>query len=486
MYNMIILTGVTMSAMLTRAIGAYAVAHAVRQTGRTVQVIDYTDYFFGEELYHAVKGFIGPETKFIGVSSTFYQRQNLNGTSDSWLDKNFEIGLPDNIVNTIKKLKQEFPNIKFLLGGANSGYYEQYPFFDAVFHSYSDTSIIEYIENNHRLWPKKLGMSFIEGEEHPVNVEHLTHKWLPNDFIMPGETLPIEISRGCIFKCKFCNFQLTGKNKLDYLRDVSILKDELIYNYENFGTVNYTFADDTFNDSMFKLEQLHKAITDLPFKINFTTYMRLDLLYAHREQIQLVKELGLKSAFFGIESYNPKTAKAIGKGMASDKVKDFLLELRQDHFKEDINFICSFILGLPYEDLKSVEKTFEWNQAHDINSLYLPLFIRHKARYKSDIDQNYEKYGYKITGESNYWENEFTNFNQANEIAMKYNNATNNYLHSWFLFAVASLGVLPINELQKLRAKSVPPEIMARGQQRLIELVTDYKKKIYGSIQRNK
>ena len=36
-----------------------------------------------------------------------------------------------------------------------------------------------------------------------------------NDFILPGESLPLELSRGCIFKCRFCQYPNIGKDKDD-------------------------------------------------------------------------------------------------------------------------------------------------------------------------------------------------------------------------------------------------------------------------------
>jgi hypothetical protein len=35
------------------------------------------------------------------------------------------------------------------------------------------------------------------------------------------------------------------------------LRNELIYNYENFGTVGYTLTDDTVNDSMAKIDMMY-------------------------------------------------------------------------------------------------------------------------------------------------------------------------------------------------------------------------------------
>jgi radical SAM superfamily enzyme YgiQ (UPF0313 family) len=31
-----------------------------------------------------------------------------------------------------------------------------------------------------------------------------------------AKVLPIEIARGCIFKCKFCSYPLNGKQNLDF------------------------------------------------------------------------------------------------------------------------------------------------------------------------------------------------------------------------------------------------------------------------------
>ena len=476
-YDMIIFTCVSRRTMplFSRAIGAYTVAHAVRQTGRSVQVIDFTDHFTEDELFETTIKLIGPNTKFLGVSATFYQEE-MDNFNFRTIVLNPKQQLPSNVINVVERLKNIFPHIKYLLGGYCQNY-EAYPMFDAVFHSYSDQSILEYIENNHRLWPKKFGMEVVEGEQFPIDVEHLSHRWAPNDFVFQNETLPIEISRGCIFKCKFCNYQLTGKKKLDYIRDASILRDELIYNYEKFGTTNYTFADDTFNDSTYKLEQLHKVISDLPFKINFITYLRLDLLYAHREQIQLVKELGLRSAFFGIESFNPPTAKLIGKGLAADKIKDFLLELRHDHFKDDINFVCSFILGLPFESLESMENTFKWNQANDINAIYFALDIRPTIRYKSDLDENYEKHGYTLQS-NGQWKSEITTFQDMYKLAMEYNRKTNSTINTWLLLSAASLEFMSIAELQKLRSSTLSKDILTTAQSILQRKMNEYKNKL--------
>jgi radical SAM superfamily enzyme len=478
MYDIIILTCVSDN-IPSRGIGAYKIANSLREHGYSVQVIDFTDWFTTPELILTLEKCIGQNTKMIGISSTFYQRvhNNLNqkNKTTDWLMT--EVGVPDNVLDSIKDIKSKFPKIQYVLGGANSFLYQDNDLFDALFHSYSDTAIINFLKEK-RLYKTYLGKKIIEGENYPVEVENLKHSWSKNDFIIPKESLPIEISRGCIFKCKFCNFQLTGKKKLDYIRNVENIKEEILENYERYGTQNYMFTDDTFNDSTYKLEYLHKSLSSLPFKIKFTTYLRLDLLHAHPEQILLLKDMGLTSAFFGIESFNEKTSKAIGKGLSSHKVKDTLLKIKNDYFKDDFSMLCSFIVGLPYDSLESIENSFKWTQENDINTIWMPLYIRKDARYKSDIDLNYEKYGYKIQ-KLNEWTNDYTNFNEALTIASTYQAQTNNTRSTWPLFAMASLGKWTVEELTKIRIKDLDMNevYLARN-----EFIDQYKKMLFESL----
>ena len=458
-----------------RSIGAYQLASFLRQHNISVQVIDFTDYFTTEELIAAVEKFTGSNTKIVGVSSTFYQNSSPKEDSKKWIQGNTGI-LPTNVREFLNYFKPKYPNIKLALGGGNSCYFTNDSTFDVVVHGYAEEVFLKYVQGDKTIHPKIGPTSIINGDGQNFDVEHLRHSWLEQDLILPNETLPIEISRGCIFKCKFCNYPLNGKKKFDYLRSPDMIADELIENYERFGVTNYLFADDTFNDSTYKLEQLHKKITQLPFKINFTTYLRLDLLHAHREQIPLLKELGLKSAFFGIESLNARTAKFIGKGMDPEKVKEFLLELKNDIWKDDISMLCTFIVGLPHEDISSTDKSFEWVKSAGINSAWAPLYVNVDHRYKSDIAINYEKYGYEIVDRGiGSWKNNILTFDQAEEAANRYNSyaLSNNYIVSWVLFGLLSYQLHDLNQLQNIKNKDFPADLY---KSRHAEMVAKYKK----------
>lgn len=473
-YDAVILTHLSVAPM-TKTLGPYRVADSLRRMGLLVQVVGATNTFSEAELQQVLLSFIDENTKIIGISTTFFQLVDVKN-----IHKYFPESVPEFILKVLAEIKRLYPQIKIICGGSFSHLQIGNDLFDAVFHGYSDNAIQEYARSltggKKHLWKTHLNTKIIEGEAYPVDMEELRHQWQDNDIIFPGETLPIEIGRGCIFKCKFCNFQLTGKKKLDYLRNYDHLREEFLQNYEKYGVTNYSFSDDTFNDSTYKLEKIFQITSNLPFKINFTSYLRLDLLYAHREQIELLKEIGLRSAYFGIESFNPRSAKIIGKGLASDKVKDFLLDLSENHFNKDRNFVCSFIVGLPYETIAQVEESFKWCQEHDINSVWSPLFIRPDARYKSDIDIYYEKYGYKINDDSYEWTNENTTRSECFGMAARFNSERNNTLHTWPLFDGASLKIGSWDEMMKMRMNDlmVNPEIYSKINQRIHQ----YKEKL--------
>ena len=471
--DLVILTN-TAGPVWQRSIGAYQVASHCRQNGFSCQVIDFTDMFNPQELLSLLDKFVDQHTLALGISTSFFENETTKKKFIS-ANRTFDNVIPQYIRQIIQTLKQKFPKLKIFAGGAQSYQLAHDTLFDAVFHGYSEQSVLEYLQacgtGKKRIWPQQGSVQVIDGAHAHFDIQQMSHCWEHNDCILPKETLPIEISRGCIFKCKFCAYPLNGKKKFDYLRDPEYIVDEIQKNYEQFGTTNYFFTDDTFNDSTYKLERLHKAIGKLSFDIKFVTYLRLDLIYNHPEQIALLYEMGLGSAFFGIETLNHRTGKTIGKGLHPNKVKDFLVELHDNHWKTQIPITCSFIIGLPYETRESVQSTHAWCQQSPINDVWFPLFIRSDTHFKSEFDLNFQEYGYNIDSDS-HWSNEFFTYQSALSLAEEFNSRGlygQNTPSTWFLFALLSYGY-SIEDLKHIAAKDLPWRQYARDKKRLFEI----------------
>jgi len=422
----------------SRALGAYRVATEIRKAGYTCQVIDLFTKFSDEEMDKILHSFIGTETLMVGFSATFYEyvderldtmQQEISGKTTQVPNAHtFTLNYPyhqERMKIWFSKMRAINPNIKIVLGGSKAG--NLTGDCDAYAVGYCDQATVEYMKYLDKKNPffqfetiNDKQIAFY-GDKYTSKFEFTTSTvdWHESDYIMHNETLPIELARGCIFSCKFCSYPLNGKKKLDFIKTDNVLRDEFLRNYNEFGITRYVYCDDTHNDSVEKLERLHKVATSLPFEIEYAAYLRHDLIYAHKETAVLLRESGLRSAIFGIETLNHESGKAIGKGMHPEKLKEMLYWLREDVWKNDVAMGSGFIVGLPHDTPETINEWSKWllDKSCPIDSFHFePLYITntkiHNKLWKSEFEKSSDKYGYKL-GKNGFWENEHYTFHTA-------------------------------------------------------------------------
>lgn len=476
MANIVIFTGSAKDwlnspgANLARPLGAYQIASILRANGYTVQVIDHWYHLIPQtEIFVDIfKKYVGPDTLWIGFSNTFFNvgKHNAKGEVDHGVGRESinSIGLTDRGIGFIKRYaRKQNPNIKFVCGGAKTFSWstQNTDFFDYYVAGYADATALHLTDFLAGKTTKLTTFKNLNGSETIMydtkgslfDFNHHVHVWHESDCLHHGTPLPIEIARGCIFKCSYCSFPLNGKKKNDFIRDSSKLIDEFIYNYETFGTTHYTYSDDTHNDSVEKLEYLYNNVySKLPFKIKFSTYLRLDLLAAHPHTISLLKESGLAGTFFGIESFNKDANKTIGKTATKERIMENLWKCREI-WKDDVIIQAGLIIGLPND---TVETCTEWlteslSKESPIDSASIaPLQILPKGYYsnpqfQSPIELNPESFGYTFD-ESGTWTNN-VGMNKYTAMRMQekfdaYQKEQKPLLKNWFDPArSASLGV---------------------------------------------
>lgn len=406
-----------------RSIGAYQIANVLRQHGYTVQVVDWLSTIISEDNHiflNILKKYVSKDTLWIGFSTTFFfHKPKVNSTKINRIEETFKNNIFNNIqITEIKDFVYSVsPRCKFVLGGGRAYLEDTTGLIDVFILGYADQSVIEFTkfcQNNNPFFQYTLskgGKMIVNNDTKAVNYDFSNSKfsWHNSDHINFGEALPIEISRGCIFNCSYCSYPLNGKKKLDYIKNPELLTEIFLSNYEKYKTTNYVYLDDTHNDSTEKLEILfNKVYSRLPFKINFCTYLRLDLLNAHPETIELLLLSGLVSCFFGIESLNYESNRVIGKGIRQDKIISTLQKIK-DTWKEDVRTEGGFIIGLPNDSIDSVKS---WvSILEDENLLHSYRFhslginqVLKKKPWSSKFDQDPIKYGYKMLP-NNHWIN---------------------------------------------------------------------------------
>jgi radical SAM superfamily enzyme YgiQ (UPF0313 family) len=182
--------------------------------------------------------------------------------------------------------------------------------------------------------------------------------------------------------------------------------------------------------------------------------------------------MGLASPFFGIESLNQKSATIIGKGMNVEKVKSFLIDLHDNHWKGELPFTCSFIVGLPHETEDTIRSTFEWTKSAPINSVFFPLSISINSFYQSEFQMNYASYGYIIRDvNTGSWRNNNFTSETATALAEEFNKElmyTKDKPSSWFLMTLLNHDI-DLMEARNTHVKDLKWSKILRSRHKRIE-----------------
>jgi hypothetical protein len=440
-----------------RSAGPYRVATSLRRSGYEVEVIDFASHFMIDEIKSIIESRCDRSTLFIGWSTTFFFKKKPRLNMNTLERTRGLIYTKEEEIDLIDWIKSKFPKIKIIIGGHRSIYRDVHRA-DYYIHGYSDTAILHVLDSI------KSGASVIGLEPPDVNGAHyldanksypastnpeLDIQWNISDYICPTESLPIEISRGCIFRCAFCAFPFNGKREKDYYRTKESISNELLLNYEKWGTTNYSIIDDTLNDSAYKIELLSSIAADLPFKFTYTAYLRLDLLATNIDVLKLLLKSGLRVGVFGIETLNPIAAKIIGKGMSADKQFDALKIIRQ--ISEDtVSTHSNFLVGLPEEPLISCEQTHQFLTTSDHcldswNWFGVGIMAQKDRVWSSRIEDNPEKFGYTILDDRYSpvaWRNKHMSSDDAGNAAKSFNQALKrkSKIGGWMINPLISVG----------------------------------------------
>lgn len=395
--------------MSSRMLGPSKVAQRARDAGYSAQVIDFVQFIPDQVLYPLLDQFIGPDT-VLGISVThLVYIENMQDNA---------------VINKVKRIIQHYRDqfgTKVLIGGYSADSWASVFSVDHVIVGKAENEVGAALDRliNH-------GISRQQSKFWDITT--CNHQWHTSDRIMPTEVLPLEVGRGCIFHCKFCKFEYLGKRKGSYTRDMQLIRDELMRNHEQYQVTAYNIVDDTFNDDIDKLKAWYDMVMSLPFKIQYSCYLRADLLHKHKESAQLLVDSGLHACAMGIETLHPVAAKCIGKPWSAKHAREYLPELKKTTFKNVVMGV-NFILGLPGEPVSSMKDTFAWAQQQEISCKFFPLSLdleilaRSKANpnvIASVFEQEWEKYGYTFPTTSTAWVNDQTSFEQVARMSYRF------------------------------------------------------------------
>lgn len=193
-----------------------------------------------------------------------------------------------------------------------------------------------------------------------------------------------ESSRGCPFSCSYC---LSSIDKSVRFRDVELVKRELDF-FLKHKVPQVKFVDRTFNCNKIHAMSIWEHILAHDNGItNFHFEIAADLL--DDAALELISRMrpGLIQLEIGVQSTNPDTIREIRRVMNLQELTRVVSRIREGHC---VHQHLDLIVGLPYEDFKSFQNSFNQVYAMKPEQLQLGFLKVLKGSY---MEEKAEEYG---------------------------------------------------------------------------------------------
>jgi len=206
----------------------------------------------------------------------------------------------------------------------------------------------------------------IPSEDIPqINYSFITKERIYEYTTILDEERPVSVklatmysTRGCPYHCKFCAHQITWGNRSG-LRFIPMKKvvDQIEFLYNVYGVDCINFLDDTFAYSKKRIRKLMEELQKRKLwkKVSFdNVFGRANLI--DEEFVILLKQLGVKSIFFGIDSGSKRILDYLkNSSLTTVQVKNAVRLCG----KHKIWVIGSFMLFSPREKESDIKKTLQ-------------------------------------------------------------------------------------------------------------------------------
>ncbi|MCX8094495.1 MAG: B12-binding domain-containing radical SAM protein [Candidatus Goldbacteria bacterium] len=282
-------------------------------------------------------------------------------------------------LNWIKKIKNIFPNVKTILTGPHATVFaenllKENEYLDFVLsgeYEYILLNLIRSIEKG-KNGEDVRGVTFRKGsnviknppadlvknlDEIPWPARHFLPMFAYNDAFagLPSPNVQIWASRGCPYKCIFCNWPKTMYGGSSYrVRDVKDVVKEIKWLIDKYGFKAFYFDDDTFNIGKNRIIALCEELKNQNINIPWAIMARADT--SDEETFKIMKDAGLYAVKFGVESGVQEIIDNCGKSLDLQRVIKSVEIMK----KLCIKVHLTFTFGLPGETKETIKQTLDF------------------------------------------------------------------------------------------------------------------------------
>lgn len=271
-----------------------------------------------------------------------------------------------------KKIKKSLPDVKIVLGGAhiNSVGKEVFSFsedVDFLIYGEGEYTFLDLIKNIDKGdYSKISGLIWKKNGEVIVNpprelIEDLDKLPFPDldmlnldlykvPYSQHPRTISIICSRGCVYRCLFCDAYKTHGRKFR-LRSPKNIVDEIERDYKKYHINDFSIRDSTFLFDKKWVSEICDEILKRELKISWRCNSRVDTL--DYEILKKMKKSGCHVIGIGVESGSQEVLNRIRKGITIKQIIDSFKILD----KSGIQTIGFFMIGNPGDNPQTVRQT---------------------------------------------------------------------------------------------------------------------------------
>ena len=287
-----------------------------------------------------------------------------------------------NASRLLQEVKRSRPEVTTILGGAHVSAVpietlREFPWIDLGVVGEGESTILEIMQNQKR---GKRDLSRIKGIAYrdankvcltpprPL-IEDLDSIPFPARYLLPplssysfvvgsykeSPTTTMISSRGCPYGCLFCDKSVMGRTYRT--RSARNVVDEMEILIDDYGIKEIKFWDDLFTLDSDRVIKICREIKNRHLEISWSCDARVDAV--SEEILREMKSAGCWLIDFGLESGNQAILDGIGKGITLEQSKK-AVQLAKKH---GLSVRGYFILGLPNENLDTIEDTIRFSRS---------------------------------------------------------------------------------------------------------------------------
>ena len=290
------------------------------------------------------------------------------------------------VVNTIRIAKQATPSAQIVLGGPHVHLFPDetaaLPHVDFLVMGEGEETFARLLDalvqkgslddipgiayrSGETLVKTEIGGTIEDLDALPFPARHLVPYKKYSSLLSVGETVTtVFTSRGCPFKCRFCDRPHLGKRFR--ARSAKNTVDE-IEQCVQLGIREFLIYDDTFTVNKQRVMDICDDILDRKLDIGFDIRARVDTI--NEAMLKKLKAAGCQGIHYGVEAGTPKVLKALAKGITSPRAKE-VFDMTRAH---KIATLAYFMIGNPTETREDILETFRVARYLDPDYIHLTI-----------------------------------------------------------------------------------------------------------------